>query len=207
MTPEQEELFDELTQLQQRVAINVLAGMSQRQAYYEAGGTATNDNSADATVSELLSNLKVKAFMDAMKEEAISKAVMSRQEAMERLSALARTSLSDLVEFGTYELGEDENGNPIKQTSWHIRDSVLQDPMKLASIHELSAGRDGLKIKQHSVLQAIKQLQEMQGWNSATKVDLSNTDGSLKPEVIDASQLSSQTLRELLEAKAKQQPE
>lgn len=177
MTNDQKALFDKLTQLQQRVATNVLAGMSQRQAYYEAGGGASNDVSADSTVYELLSNPQVVAFMDAMKIQAVSNAVMTRQEALERLSGFARTDLKDLVEFGAYELGADEDGNPIVQAAWKIKDSVLQDPEKMAAISELSTGKDGIKIKTHSPITAIQQLAKMQGWEAAQKFEHSGKNG------------------------------
>ena len=96
---------------------------------------------------------------------------MTRTEAMEKLSALARTDLKDLVEFGEYELGSDAEGNPIVQSSWRIRDSALQDPAKMAAISELTASKEGIKIKTHSPLAAIKQLADMQGWDAAKKVD------------------------------------
>jgi phage terminase small subunit len=176
MTPDQKFLFDQLTQLQQRVATNVLSGMTQRQAYYVSGGTAEDEKAADAIASRMLTDAKVKSFMDAMKEAAVSEAVMGRQEAMEKLSALARTDLKDLVEFGSYELGTDEEtGEPIIQASWRIKPSAMQDPKQMAAIAELSTGRDGIKIKTHSPLAAIKQLADMQGWNAPTKVQASVT--------------------------------
>lgn len=190
MTPEQKFLFDQLTQLQQRVATNVLSGMTQRQAYYVAGGTATSDDSADASVSALLSNIKVAAFMDAMKEAAVSEAVMGRQEALEKLSLLARTDLKDLVEFGDYELGTDpESGAPIIQASWKIKPSAMQDPKQMAAIAELSATKDGIKIKTHSPLAAIKQLADMQGWNAAQKFEHGGAGGGpiLTKDVSDLS--------------------
>lgn len=177
MNTEQKKLFDELTTLQQMVCTGVLAGKSQRQAYYDAGGTAANDQTADAVVSRLLSDAKVKSFLDIMKQEAVSNAVMSRQEALERLSNFARTDLKDLVEFGSYELGNDGEGNPIVQAAWRIKDSVLQDPQKMAAISELTAGKDGIKIKTHSPITAIQQLAKMQGWESASKVELAGKDG------------------------------
>ena len=177
MNAEQKILFDKLTQLQQRVATNVLAGMSQRQAYYAAGGSASNDVSADSTVYELLSNPQVVSFMSSMKEAAVSSAVMSRQEALEKLSNLARTDLKDLVEFGSYELGSDGEGNPIVQAAWKIKDSVLQDPNKMAAISELTSGKEGIKIKTHSPITAIQQLAKMQGWESANKLELAGKDG------------------------------
>lgn len=180
MTPDQKYLFDQLTQLQQRVATNVLSGMSQRQAYIMGGGSAEGNESIDSSASILLSNSKVVAFMDAMKEEAVSEAIMSRKEAMEKLSVLARTDLKDLVDFGSYELGTDEeSGNPIIQASWKIKPSALQDPKQMASISELTASKDGIKIKTHSPLAAIKQLADMQGWNAAQKMDLNHA-GSIQ---------------------------
>lgn len=178
MTPDQKYLFDQLTQLQQRVATNVLAGMSQRQAYIMAGGSAEGDNSIDSYASQILSSIKVKAFMDAMKEEAVSEAIMTRKEAMEKLSNLARTDLKDLVEFGSYELGTDaESGNPIIQAAWKIKDSALQDPKQMAAIAELATGRDGLKIKTHSQIEAIRQLAKMQGWEAAQKFEHTGSGG------------------------------
>lgn len=201
MTDEQMALFDQLTGLQQRVCLNVLCGMSQREAYKNANGKATSDTSADTSASTIMNNVKVKSFMESVTTAAVSSAILSRTEAMELLSDLARTSLTDLVEYGSYELGEDENGQPIVQAAWKIKDSALADPRKLASISELTAGRDGIKIKQHSRLQAIKQLQEMEGWNSAKKVDLTSSDGSMTPRPIDATKLSTEALQELLNAK------
>lgn len=189
MTQDQKALFDRLTQLQQRVATNVLAGMTQRQAYYAAGGKAETDESADSSSCEILRNLQVVEFMDAMKVQAVNNAIMTRQEAMERLSSFARTDLKDLVEFGAYELGEDEDGNPIVQAAWKIKDSALQDPEKMAAISELSTGKDGIKIKTHSPITAIQQLAKMQGWESASKHEHSGPGGGpiLTKDVSDLS--------------------
>ncbi len=129
------------------------------------------------TAKALLDNHKITARLAELNQAAVSAAVMTRQEALERLSAFARTDLSDLVEFGSHELAEDEDGRPIKQTAWHIRDSILQDPAKMAAIAELNATKDGIKIKTHSPMQAIQQLAKMQGWESASKHELSGPDG------------------------------
>ena len=183
MTNDQKSLFDQLTQLQQRVATNVLAGMTQRQAYILGGGSAEGNDSIDACASALLSNSKVVAFMSAMKEAAVDAAVMGRKEALEKLSSLARTDLKDLVDFGSYEVGIDsESGNPVIQSTWRIKPSALQDPKQMAAISELTAGRDGIKIKTHSPLEAIKQLSKMQGWETPQVIDHTSSDGSMTPK-------------------------
>lgn len=171
MTPAQKFLFDQLTALQQRVATNVLSGMTQRAAYITAGGTAEDEATIDAIASRMLSDAKVSAFLDAMKEEAVSKAVMTRNEALELLSDLARTGVQDLVDFGSHELGVDNEGNAVIQSVWRLKPSALQDPRKMAAISELSAGRDGIKFKTHSRTQAVQQLAKMMGWEAAQKIE------------------------------------
>lgn len=187
LTPEQEALAAELTHLQRMTVINYVGGAaSQIAAYYDAGGKATNDDSARAIVSRMLAEANVKAFYESLVSSATNSAVMSRQEALERLSSFARTDLADLVEFGQYELGEDETGRPIVQAAWKIKDSVLQDPKKMASISELASSKEGIKIKTHSPLTAIQQLAKMQGWETAQKVDHTSSDGSMSPKSFSA---------------------
>lgn len=161
-------------------------------AYLETGNASEAyrrsydaENMKSATIHsrayELLDNSEIAARLAELNQAAVTAAVMTRQEALEKLSALARTDLKDLVEFGEYALGEDAEGNPVIQSSWKIKDSALQDPVKLSAISELTAGRDGIKIKTHSPLSAIQQLAKMQGWESAQKVDHTSSDGSMTP--------------------------
>lgn len=191
MTPEQQLLFDQLTELQQRTATGVLAGMTQRAAYYAAGGSAKSDESADSTAAIMLSNAKVKAFMDSMKAQAISDAIMSREEAMKILTDLARGNLTDLVKFKTVNIGKDmETGEDINQTAWTIDEGLQQsDPGKLIIISELEVGKNGPKIKQHSKTAAIQQLAKMQGWESASKHEIAGPGGGpiLTKDVSDLS--------------------
>lgn len=179
MTPEQQLLFDDLTELQRRTATGVLAGMSNRAAYYAAGGTAKSDQSADSAASTMLSNVKVKAFMDAMKLQAVSDAIMTREEALKTLSLIGRTHLKDIVKFRTINIGKDmETGADLNQTAWEINADLQEtDSDKLIIISELEVGKNGPKIKTHSPVAAIKQLAEMQGWNAATKHEITGKNG------------------------------
>ena len=178
MTPEQKQLFDQLTQLQQRVATNVLAGMSQRAAYYAAGGTAATDATADVMASRMVSEDKVKAFMDSMKVQAVSDAIMGREEMLARLSLFARKGIKDIVKFKTAVIGKDlETGEDVQQTGWWIPDSVLHDEENLSIISELEVGKFGPKIKTHSSLQAMAQIAKIQGYEVAGKLELTGKDG------------------------------
>lgn len=123
--------------------------------------------SINRNAKKLLDNIKIVSRLSELRAASETKHIMSRQEALERLSDIGRTSLHELVEFGTYDAGMDDDGNPLTQASWRFKDSALQDPKKMAAIAELVAGKDGLKIKLHSPLQAIQQIAKMQGWDKA----------------------------------------
>lgn len=172
MNKEQQELFDQLTPLQQEVSVNSISGMNDIDAYKASRGKAKTIKSMEASVSEILSNPKVARFVSSMKGEAVNAAVMSRQEMLERLSGLARTNMSDLIEWRTGMVTGDD-GEQVEQSMWAIKESAQLDPLKAASIAEVTAGKDGLKIKQHSPLTAMKMISDMQGFNAPVKTEQS----------------------------------
>ncbi|MDE1497483.1 terminase small subunit, partial [Xenorhabdus bovienii] len=148
LTDEQKVLFDALTPLQQKFALGILKGLNQVDAYRKAGGKAEGD-SAHVQASRMISFDKVKTFLAVMNQEAVSDAVMSRQEALERLSTMGRVSLHDIAEFRNSQIGEDDEGQPVFQAAWQFKDSALQNPAALSAISELTTGKDGIKLKLH----------------------------------------------------------
>lgn len=174
MTEEQKEMFDRLTPLQQKVCINSISGMSNIDSYINAGGKAKTQEAKEASASEILSNLKVRSFMDSIKQASVSSAIMSREEMLERLSGLARTNMSDLITWHVVHSTNDD-GEEVEQSLWTVKESAMVDPIKVASISEVTAGRGGLKIKQHSPLAAMKQLAELAGYEAPKKTELSGT--------------------------------
>ena len=179
MTPEQKALFDELTRLQKEIAINSLSGMSNIDAYRNSSGKAKTQEAMEAGASEILNNPKVKEFLDSMRQAAVSKAIMSREEMMERLSNLSRANMADLIVFQSGQI--DEDTGEMSQTFWRIKDSAEMNRDLMASIAEVTAGKEGIKIKQHSPLMAMKQLADLAGYNAAQKFDHQSTDGSMSP--------------------------
>lgn len=166
-----------LTPKQEAFCLAYLKTGNASEAYRQAYNAANmKPDSINVNASKLLANAKVALRLSELNRAAVTDAVMTRQEALERLSSFARTDLVDLVEFGSYEVGE-QDGQPVIQASWKIKDSVLQDPSKMAAISELAATKDGIKIKTHSPLAAIQQLAKMQGWESASKHELSGPNG------------------------------
>ena len=99
MKEEQAILFSKLTRLQKRVCLNVLDGMSNVEAYRQAGGKAKGDG-ARASASEILSNLNVCRFIESMEKTAIE-------------STLCRMEDVVIALMNESGLGKDVNGNPI----------------------------------------------------------------------------------------------
>lgn len=177
LTEEQKALFDALTKLQQKFVTQLLNGKNQTDAYKTAGGKAKTDESARASASQILTNVNVRAFLKCVQYEAVNEAIMTYEEAMERLSVMGRTSIADLAVFGTQVVGKDDDGNPVTQSVWSFKNASELRPEQMAAISELTAGKDGLKIKLHDPKAAIKQLAEMRGWEAPKKLEHSGPNG------------------------------
>jgi len=180
MTPEQKALFDALTPLQKEVCPKVLAGMKPIDAYKASSSKASSSGSAKSAVSEMLKRPAVVEFMDAMQEAAVSSALMTRQEAMERLSTIARVSVTDIAEFDTHDV-ETANG-VVRQTIWRMKDSGEISEAAALAIKSVTMTKFGPKLELHDRLSAIQQLARMQGWEAAQKFDLTSSDGSMSPK-------------------------
>lgn len=174
LTPEQQSLSDQCTKLQRLLVLGVVSGKSNRQAYRDAGGRAKDDKTADASASEILSNPKVDAFYRSMIESVVSDAIMTRAEALERLSLMGRTRITDIVEFDTVEVmtkGEDGEEEPKTQTIWRMKDSAELNELAAASIKSVTFTKQGPKIEMHDAKGAMELLGKWQGWEAAQKVE------------------------------------
>ncbi|CFV35161.1 terminase small subunit [Yersinia pseudotuberculosis] len=176
LTEEQKALFDALTQLQRRFVTALLEGANQTEAYRRAGGKAKGDGER-SKASQLVTNSNVQAFLQSVQHETVNEAIMTYTEALERLTLMGRTTIHDIATFGNYQIGEDEEGQPVFQASWKFKDSKNIKPEHLAAVAELSTGKDGLKIKLHDPKAAIKQLAEMRGWEAPKKAELTGANG------------------------------
>ncbi|CNE46883.1 MULTISPECIES: terminase small subunit [Yersinia] len=176
LTEEQKALFDALTQLQKKFVTQILKGKNQTDAYRKAGGKAKGDNLRKAA-HVIATNCDVEAFLKSVQHETVNEAIMTFEEAMERLSVMGRTSIADLATFGTHVVGKDDDGNPIIQSVWSFKNASELKPEQMAAISELTAGKDGLKIKLHDPKAAIKQLAEMRGWEAPKKTELTGPNG------------------------------
>ena len=76
MNEEQKALFDDLTTLQQEISLNTFSGMNKIDSYKNSSGKAEKENTMSASVSEILNNPKVVAFLDSMKATAVNDAIL-----------------------------------------------------------------------------------------------------------------------------------
>jgi phage terminase small subunit len=162
------ELGYKLTRLQRQTVINIVSKqMSNREAYRAAGGKSERNAAIDSAVCAMLSVPKVKAFYEALMNAAATSAVMTREEALQRLTRASRVVITDIAEFKEDTIGQDENGDAIMQTSWRIKNSQELTPDAAASIKSLTVLPTGAKLDLHDPLAAIKQIADMQGWKIA----------------------------------------
>jgi phage terminase small subunit len=119
MNEEQTKCFEALTPLQKEVSLNSISGMNDIDAYKASRGRAKNENTMRATVSEILINPNVKAFIKSMASHVVNPAVMSRQEMIEKLSALSRVDVSDISKVSIEELTEFKGGYDVKLKAIH----------------------------------------------------------------------------------------
>lgn len=186
LTPEQEELAKELSDLQRNLVLGVVAGKTQRQAYYDAGGKAKNDESADANASKILSMDKVAAFKMSLIKSEVKESIMEREEALERLSLMGRTRITDILEFEAVEVAtvNKDGEQEIKtETIWRLKDSAELQERAAAAIKSVTMTKFGPKIEMHDAASAIAQIAKLRGWEAPTKVAQTDSQGNdVQPE-------------------------
>ncbi|WAX23057.1 hypothetical protein pA_gene0016 [Vibrio phage 13VT501A] len=174
MTDEQKELFNKLTTLQQEVAKNSIAGMSDIDAYRNSSGKAKSESAQRAGASEILANPNVKDFIDSMKHSAVNDAVMSRQEMLETLTRLARVNLP-LNSAGFLDL---------TQLTTEQREALEQ----------VQISDNGIKAKNYSKLAAMKQLSDIAGYNDPIRVEQTTIQANYDIKSDDPKQASQEYL-------------
>ena len=170
LTAEQKELASQLTNLQRKFVIELVKpNTSRRQAYLSAGGKAKTPEAQDASAKQIFDNLKVKAFYDSLMNRKTSDAILSRDEALSILTNMARGNLAEVADFKTVQVGFDEEGNPVHQSVWALRDCDKLTPQQTALLTEITASKEGFKFKIHDSKAAIKMITEMEGWAAPSK--------------------------------------
>lgn len=159
-------LFDALKPTEREVVLNYLNGMTPKESM-----SAANSKSPPSTV---FNKPRVKSFINTVDHYRLASAVMSRDEMLRRLSAVARTKLDDVMEINTdREFVDMESGEVFRGDSVLI----IKDPHEMsaagcAAIKEISVTTRGTTIKLHDQTNAMKQISDILGYNAAQEIEL-----------------------------------
>lgn len=167
--------FHTLTRLQQGMVVETLRGLKPSDAHRAAGGKCKNEEHRTRIAGEILRKHSVDRFLQSFKQERAEKlaeVVMSRDEMAQRLTAIARTRVDDLLVLTNDEFISGETGEAVQQGGWAFKDVADMTGAGAAAISELTAGKKGLTVKLHDQVSAMKQLADLMGWNK-TQVELS----------------------------------
>lgn len=169
LTERQQELFDKLTKLQKAFVTFYVQGNNATDAHRLAGGKSNTQEGRRALASQILSNPNVKAFVDDFQqtaiEEAKAKAIMSRQEMLERLSTMARANVHDV---GTVHSVEVEGADGKVHTQHFITMKGMEEMTEAGRIalSGFTVTKSGLLIPQmHDPKAAMKQIADLLGYN------------------------------------------
>lgn len=182
MTNEQLQMYNNLTTLQQNVAIcriNMPLS-SDSEVYKLGGGSATNDNSVRACASEVLTNPNVVEFLDTFAIAKVELAVMSRDDIIEDLSFIASADISDVAEFTDEECISVDDGKTIWQSTVRVKSMKELTKLQRKLIKGVKQTKYGLELTLHDAMQARKQLTALQGFDAAKKQEITVTDETNK---------------------------
>lgn len=181
MTAEQLSMFNKLTKLQRECALVRIAEprLNNIEVYRKAGGKAKDDESARACAAEILANPSVKEFIATFNTDRVSEAVMSRDELLQDLTLIARSSLFDVATmvYDDDQLMDMVSGEVLSvgQNSLVLKrmDDLKPEFRKL--VKSIKPSAHGMVLELHDPMQARKMLAELQGFNAPTKTELSGT--------------------------------
>ena len=178
MTDEQKLMFDGLTRLQQLCSLERLKDpLAKNGDIYRRASKKDNVTDINARVSgfRILNDPSVVKFLDSFDIEASDEAIMNREEMMLRLTKIAQHSATDVVQVISPEqnLMDVETGEIFEgQSAFAIKRDA-----DMSLVNEITKGKDGIKVKTHSQVEAMKQLAQLQGFNAPTKTEISGPDG------------------------------
>lgn len=174
---EAEELAQKCTHLQRRFAQNYASGMTMVEAYKKAGGTAKSKSSQETSASALMSNSKCKAYYNHLAHMAMLDSIMTREEALARLSGIARVTVADVMscDLEEYELESGEKGQYMKFDAPKLDELP---PHVLNAIKGVTMTRQGPKYELIGQSDAIKQIRAMEGWDAPKKTEHSGPNGA-----------------------------
>ena len=189
MTNEQLQMYNNLTTLQQNVAIMRINMplSSDAEVYKLGGGTAKSESSVFSCANELLKNPDVVEFLDTFNVAKVELAVMTRDEIIKDLSFIAGADISDVAEFSDEECVSVDDGKKVWQSTVRVKNMKELTKLQRKLIKSVKQTKYGLELTLHDAMVARKQLTALQGFDAAKKLEI--TDNTPKVESVSNDEL------------------
>ena len=165
-------LDTKLTANQEKFCQNLLSGMTQREAYIQAGYSQNQAiESIDCNASQLAADTKILHRITELRNMAATPAVLSAQEKRQILADIARANLTDFIDENGQVRLNSKSSRALKEYYIKTRVDKFGNPIKTSSVKIIDA------------IQAIAEENKMAGHYAPSKHLIGNVD--LTPELID----------------------
>lgn len=177
-----------LTDKQWAYVLNRTSGLDPTESVIDAYDfkPGTKRSTLQGTAYDLERHPRIRAAIVELSKQAVTDAVMSRREALERLTRIARASVADVMETGV-----DERTGRTRLRFKH------PDAIDLECVSRMSDTHQGQNVQMHSPLVAIKQLAEMLGWEAPKRLETTAPEKGADEVPVDLGGLSEELLMEL----------
>jgi phage terminase small subunit len=175
-------MSNDLTPKQERFALNLFKGMSQRDAYVKAGYSAkSSPDTLDRHACALAKNDKIMVRLSDLQAKAETDAVMTKQERMARLSEIGRARVPDFVETDDKGIARIKVG-PESLNSGAIQEIITETVVVADSPIKTQIS----KLKFHDPVRAIQELNKWDGAYAPDRHEITGKDGGPIEASVDA---------------------
>lgn len=190
MGPDVRRAASYLNARQRDTLFNIWSGLTAPEAYDLAGGKIDSTNQyKHVYVNRIKNSPKGRAFLDALtkrhgetlepeadkarteQDERWAAAVMRRNEALAKLSHIARANIKDIADFRAVDMGVDDKGRPLVQSHWTIKQAEDMPEHVAAAIKKVKATPSGIELELHDPIAAIQQIGKMMEWESPQRIE------------------------------------
>jgi len=165
LSPEHAETFSRLDVDTQFFVTAVVEGEKPWSAYIEFINGRKTKASAEKLAAEILSDKAINALVESVTSAEDDGDIMTRKEALRRLTRFGRASISKIAELTNVEM-VDANGLSFNSLNVSLKDSTNLTDDDISIISEITAKNGAFKVKIHSPLSAIEQIRKMEGWDN-----------------------------------------
>ena len=164
-----------LTKKQEKFVSELIKGKSQREAYKKAyDASRMKDTTIDSKASILFKDEKVRARFDELKGKVVARAeektIMSALEVLKEIESIAKTDISDFLDFRTEKTLVGQRGDEPIYGYAPIVDLKDSRTVDTKNISEISVGSNGtFKFKTYNRDAALYKMLEVYGENAVAK--------------------------------------